>query len=699
MPIVSNFNKLIYLKRFNNYFNRKIYGSSNLADYFNGISGASITKTQTFTTADFTDYNAGGITLIKTVLNDLPIGITIQSVLVSFENLGAVDFSFVQLDQIPDSKKAVLVFDDNSSAITDFDPDFKIIVEYVFINREYKIATDVNFNANDDVVSEIVGNDIPFDPDYLLVVDPTNDAIITRWFIVKHERTREKQFRYALKRDVIYDYLDQLQDCPIYVHKGMLDQDDPFAVNSEGMMVNQIKTSEKFLVDESNISWIILYVSRKFDNDVSVSTSAGTTIVSTTKRHLIDNEYDMIAIPFYHSQGSFKNAKIIDTDGTNFTTQSNICEGIINQLIVDLDALCYDVQMLPYNPNPTLNNGGFVDLQSAALTEHIDFEYIKNASNQKIGVMIYQQHSSFTTDLYIDSYALTHKSITTDLNKKESSNLQLFRLVSPNYQGTFDINIGKNGNVLTNFKAYCTYKPYTPFIKVAPEFTNFYGSEFKDARGLLCGGDFSITRVSDAWINYQLNNKNYQNIFNREIQNLEFNQSIEMRNQIISAVVGHFAATGAGAAAGAMVGGWVGAIVGGAVAGTASLVSGIVDTITLARQQREQKSLAVDKFNYELGNIQALPYTLTKVGALDYTSKIFPFVEQYDCTTQELEAFRKKIQYESMTVLRIDTLNNYYQIYDRLCYFKGEVIINDKIAQETYVLEAIYAELLKGVYI
>ena len=313
--------------------------------------------------------------------------------------------------------------------------------------------------------------------------------------------------------------------------------------------------------------------------------------------------------------------------------------------------------------------------------------------------MIYQQHSSFTTDLYIDSYALTHKSITTDLNKKESSNLQLFRLVSPNYQGTFDINIGKNGNVLTNFKAYCTYKPYTPFIKVAPEFTNFYGSEFKDARGLLCGGDFSITRVSDAWINYQLNNKNYQNIFNREIQNLEFNQSIEMRNQIISAVVGHFAATGAGAAAGAMVGGWVGAIVGGAVAGTASLVSGIVDTITLARQQREQKSLAVDKFNYELGNIQALPYTLTKVGALDYTSKIFPFVEQYDCTTQELEAFRKKIQYESMTVLRIDTLNNYYQIYDRLCYFKGEVIINDKIAQETYVLEAIYAELLKGVYI
>ena len=178
-----------------------------------------------------------------------------------------------------------------------------------------------------------------------------------------------------------------------------------------------------------------------------------------------------------------------------------------------------------------------------------------------------------------------------------------------------------------------------------------------------------------------------------------------MRNQIISAVVGHFTATAAGAGAGAVTGAaagpygaLAGAIIGAAVAGTTSLVGGIVDTITLYQQQREQKSLMIDKYNYELGNIQALPYTLTQIGAMNAISKVFPFVEEYNCTTKELEAFRNKIKYESMTVLRIDTIYNYYNRFDELCYFKGELIRCDELAEETYFFDAVYAELMKGVF-
>ena len=45
--------------------------------------------------------------------------------------------------------------------------------------------------------------------------------------------------------------------------------------------------------------------------------------------------------------------------------------------------------------------------------------------------------------------------------------------------------------------------------------------DFNDQRGLICGGDFSLPNVSDAWADYQMQNKNYQNIFDREVQSME----------------------------------------------------------------------------------------------------------------------------------------------------------------------------------
>ena len=124
-----------------------------------------------------------------------------------------------------------------------------------------------------------------------------------------------------------------------------------------------------------------------------------------------------------------------------------------------------------------------------------------------------------------------------------------------------------------------------------------------------------------------------------------------------------------------------------------------VDVDTLARTQRETKQLAIDKFNYQLGNIKALPYTLTKVGAFDISSKIFPILEYYTCTEQEKQALRDKIKWESMTVMRIGTLEEFMNFDGELHYFKGELIRNDEIADDTHIMNAIYEELLKGVYI
>lgn len=308
------------------------------------------------------------------------------------------------------------------------------------------------------------------------------------------------------------------------------------------------------------------------------------------------------------------------------------------------------------------------------------------------GIVLYPKKASFSTVLNYEVNAKDNLKIESQCNK--------YRIVSPNYQGTFDFNVAKNGGKVSYFIAECTYKPYTPYIKVTPSFSWLYGANFGDNRGLICGGDFSIPRFTSAWETFQLNNKNYQNIFNREIQSLDLQQSIEMRNQLVGAAVGTLGQASSGALAGfASTGSPYGAIAGAAVGGIGGAVGGAIDTETLARLQRDQRSLAIDKYNYQLGNIKALPYTMTKVGAFDINSKIFPFLEFYTCTDEEKEALEEKIAFESMTVMRIGFFGTYYQAFDEPRYFKGELIRNTELAEDNHIFEAIYAELLKGVYI
>ena len=316
-------------------------------------------------------------------------------------------------------------------------------------------------------------------------------------------------------------------------------------------------------------------------------------------------------------------------------------------------------------------------------------EYSAPATN--IGIIFYPKKTSFQKVL---NYSLSLKA-----SMKVDSNCDMYRLVSPNYQGSFEFNVAKNGGTINNFIAYCTYKPYTPYIKVVPQFNYLYGTNYGDNRGLICGGDFSFPRISSAWENYQLNNKNYQNIFNRDIQHLDFEQDIERKTALISSIAGVVGDTSKGALAGGLVSGSpYGAIAGGLVAGVASGVGAAYDITILGKRQKEQRELAIDKYKLQLGNVKALPYTLTKVGVFDINSKIFPFIEYYTCTEEERNMFINKIKWESMTVGRIDYLPTFIK-QDELQYFKGEVIRLDNLSSDNKVALAIYEELLKGVYV
>ena len=279
---------------------------------------------------------------------------------------------------------------------------------------------------------------------------------------------------------------------------------------------------------------------------------------------------------------------------------------------------------------------------------------------------------------------------------------QKYKLVSPNYQGEFEFSVAKNYGV-EQFNVDCTYKPYNPYIHINPNFRGLYGSDFNDSRGLICNGDFSFGMIGDRFAEYELQNKNYQAMFNRQIQNMDVNNAIARQEAGWQIAAGAVSGTASGAITGAMVGGGYGAIAGAVVGGITSIAGGIADYQNLGKRQEEAKSYAVDMYKYSLQNIQALPYSLTRCSALTANNKLYPFIETYSASDDEIQAFRDKLTYDGLTVLKIGTIRNYLKA-GGTTMIKGEVIRFDehttnKLLNDTHLANEIYNEIKKGVYI
>ena len=291
---------------------------------------------------------------------------------------------------------------------------------------------------------------------------------------------------------------------------------------------------------------------------------------------------------------------------------------------------------------------------------------------------------------------------------KISNECDLYRLVSPNYNGLFEFSLAKFiGGQMNYINVDCSYKPFIPYIHLNPDFSNLYGQDWNDSRGLICSGDFSLSLVSDPWTNYTLNNKNYQAIFDRQIKSLDVNNSINMEKTTFASAVGVFTGGLGGAAGGAMAGaksggGAYGAVAGAAIGGAAGLLAGTAgaykDIDWLNRQQREQRLYSIDLYNYTLGNIQAIPQSLSKSSPFTYNNKIFPILEYFSSTDKEKEILKDKIRYEGMTIMCISQIAEYLTPEEET-YIKGRLIRSGSIKADSHVLEDIYSELAKGVFI
>ena len=157
-----------------------------------------------------------------------------------------------------------------------------------------------------------------------------------------------------------------------------------------------------------------------------------------------------------------------------------------------------------------------------------------------------------------------------------------------------------------------------------------------------------------------------------------------------------------GAAGGAIVGGGWGALAGAVIGAGTSAVGGAMDLANLQKRQQEARSYAIDNYNLQLGNVRALPYSITKTSALTYNNKLFPFIEIYTCSEEEEWAYYLKLWWNGMTIGRIDELPKYIS-GNWANYFRGKLVAlygeEGSNSVENRIIEAINDELMKGVFI
>jgi len=400
---------------------------------------------------------------------------------------------------------------------------------------------------------------------------------------------------------------------------------------------------------------------------------------ASNRNHLIDAPYDMFCIPYSDSIKIYQNGTL------KLTNRKSLMFAAAMQMAKDYSGVgfLYDIQLLPYCPLPSnlITNDGNIDFKNNAVGRVVTEYNTQNESTK--GYIFFANQSQF-------EFSIASNIAISDI--KQQHQTDNWRFNSPNWSGSYDFDVTLNQG-LSQVDIDCTYKPYTPYIHVCPRFNanGYYGFNPNDAVGLICGGDFSLPVVTDQWKTYEYSNKNYQNIFNRQIQNQTTNYRLQQIEQGANAISGILTGGVTGAA-------MTGNVAGGIVGAGLSAVGAVADAQILKKQYQESKSYATDVFNYQIDNIKSLPNTLTKVSAFNANNKIFPFIEYFSCSDQEKTIFNNLIQWQGMTVNRIDKISTF--LTNDKNFVKCRLIrIDDSIAEDFHLVAAIAKELSEGVFI
>lgn len=368
-----------------------------------------------------------------------------------------------------------------------------------------------------------------------------------------------------------------------------------------------------------------------------------------------DSAYDVFAIPL---GGSIDVHNSADAQGRYGSITVNIDDSyvmdmvncIISKYKVDSSNTSglIDIQWLPYGP----------DTISADFEEY--YNVIRIGSNP-IGVVYWLKSCQLEKTLINADYVIDVPA--DNLSARVLNETTMWRLVSPNQASMFDFSAVRNGGV-SGYNIDVAFKPFTPYICVAPIFSDLYGGNYNDGRGLIFSGEFSLDQVSSAWNEYKYNNKNYELIFNRQIATMDVSNTYAARTaeqqrvtNVMSTVTGTMKGAGSGAFIGGKVGGAYGAVAGAVIGGGTALASGMVNAAYDSENAKNEIKIraldrqnAIAQYQYQLSNIQARGDTITKISTFNPNNKIYPVLETYTCTYQERTQLATSIKWNGISL-------------------------------------------------
>lgn len=436
-------------------------------------------------------------------------------------------------------------------------------------------------------------------------------------------------------------------------------------------------------------------------------------VISKDRNRTIHEAFDAFAIPYVEGEPIYihlENAFLGRIQDTSAALA-------IAQEMLDVSSEALDLQLLPFCPLPEemmdfwQRPPGYYGPDDPGDDKPYPAINISEANVPYEATQIrdIQDTKTFNVIFWLSSTQFSRVIPYSDTNDYSSlekvkaiNQLDTWRLSAGDYSSSFEFNMAKNGGV-SYFEVDCAYKPYQPYIHVAPNFGGLYGGDYNDRRGLVCSNtNFSLPRLTDQWETYERNNLNYMNSFNRQIENMEINRNYQRVSDWLGAVVG----AGSGAASGGIVGsaiagGAKAGPIGAAIGGALSLGAGITDAIMSENLYKENKQYTIDQFNMSLQNIQAMPNTMAAVGALNPNNKVFPVLEFYSCSPVEREAFLQKMKWNGMTVGVItDNVSQYISPTEKT-YLKGQIVYmpQDDVVIDSHELAELSNELAKGIII
>ena len=556
------------------------------------------------------------------------------------------------------------------------------------------------WNPNDGVDTTITSNvGLTAIPDYCIVCENSN--VVQRWFVTEAKRLQGQQYRLTLHRDVIAEENEKIMtNDESYIERGWCDVSEPAIYNSEPITFNQIKQSQTLLGDRTGTPWIVGYLAIKRPIETMEFTFAWqqhNCVISITDSalsglNLEETPYFMFTMPLYAYHWTSP-SNLTHRYGLSYAAAMAISRGLSGSgTLIDIQVLPY----CPYNSLSTKWNEGACGSWYVPIND--------KDNNTPLGYLnFFSEPNVFGTCVHYDSNTVQGYSNTTytisDI-KKDSQTVKA-RIVSPNSNGVWEFipakSVYANGETI-GFTFRMTCMPYQPYIKVEPTFGRLYGNDYDDPRGLICGGDFSLPQIADQWKTYQIQNKNYQVMFNRQIESLDLQQKWAGRTDIANAITGAVSGVAGGALSGSMIGGGAGAVAGGVIGGAASIAGGVMDIYANRDLRKDQREAVEQQHNWQLQNIQALPYSVSKVTNFNNEQPRVPYLEIYDCTDKEKVNFDNYLNLYSYSIGRYGKFSDYVKSTGRT-WLQGTFVRLKGVSDDSHYLAAIADEVKQGFYI